>query len=190
MQLRDILQVMLKISVHKWHWKWHNKNYSHISHSVESPSMVDSQWNIWHWGSKWNLHTVCWDGVGCQWGTSSVYFGITYVCFIPSRLPVFAVEPQYRHQDFSYLSKLSFEGHIKNLYWLSCECLPFEVFFSCLCDVTYANMLVTTQWPLKCAAHPASLVWVCVVWWPESLMELSTLWRWSWVHFVRTMQNT
>ena len=84
-------------------------------HSVESPSMVDPQWNIWYWGSKWNLHTVCWDAVGCEWGTTSVYFGITYVCFIPSRLPVSAVEPQHRHQDFLFLSKVSFEGHIQNL---------------------------------------------------------------------------
>ena len=54
------------------------------------------------------------------------------------------------------------------------------VFFSCLCDgllgVTYANMLVTTQWPLKRAAHLTSLVWVCVVWLPEILMEISALW--------------
>ena len=71
-------------------------------HSVESPSMVDPQWNIWYWGSKWNLHTVCWSAVGCEWGTTSVYFGITYVCFIPSRLPVFAVEPQYLLQYFFY----------------------------------------------------------------------------------------
>ena len=72
-------------------------------------------WNIWHWGSKWNLHTVCWDAVGCKWGTTSVYFGITYVCFIPSGLPVFGVEPQYRHQDFIFLWKVSFEGHIQKL---------------------------------------------------------------------------
>ena len=45
-------------------------------HSVESPSMVDPQWNVWHWGSRWNLHTVCWSAVGCEWGTTSVYFGI------------------------------------------------------------------------------------------------------------------
>ena len=71
-----------------------------VSHSVEYPSMVDPQLNIWYWGSKWNLHTVCWNAVGCEWGTTSVYFGITYVCFIPSRLPVFAVEPQYLLQYF------------------------------------------------------------------------------------------
>ena len=161
-------------------------------HSVESPSTVDPQWDMWYWGSKWNLHTVCWSAVG----TTSVYFGITYVCFIPSRLPVFAVEPQYLLQDFLFLSKVSFEGHIQNLQkvscwfkiWmgfvgpkLSCERLPFEVFFSCLCDghlgIAYANLLATTQWPLERAAHLISLVWVCVLWLPESLMDLSALWH-------------
>ena len=89
-------------------------------HSVESPSMVDPQWNIWYWGSKWNWHTVCLSAVGCEWGTTSVYFGITYVCFIPSRLPVFAVEPQYLLQYFLFLSKVSFELHIQNLQKISC----------------------------------------------------------------------
>ena len=36
-------------------------------------------------------------------------------------------------------------------------------------------MLVTTQWPLERAAHLTSLVWVCVLWLPESLMDLSAL---------------
>ena len=91
-----------------------------LYHSVESPSMVDPQWVIWYWWSKWNLHTVCWRAVGCEWGTTSVYFGITHVCFVPSRLPVFAVEPQYLLQDFLVLSKASFEGHIQNLQKISC----------------------------------------------------------------------
>ena len=82
-------------------------------HSVESPSIVDPQWDICYWGSKWNLHTVCWSAVGCEWGTTSVYFGITYVCFIP-------VAPQYLLQDFLFLSKVSFEGHIQNLQNISC----------------------------------------------------------------------
>ena len=89
-------------------------------HSVESPSMVDPQWNIWYWGSKWNLHTVCWSVVGCEWGTTFVYLGITYVCFIPSRLPVFAVEPQYLLQYFLFLPKVSFELHIQNRQKISC----------------------------------------------------------------------
>ena len=89
-------------------------------HSVESPSMVDPQWNIWYWGSKLNLHTVCWSEVGCEWGTTSVYFGITYFCFIPGRLPVFAAEPQYLLQYFLFLSKVSFELHIQNLQKISC----------------------------------------------------------------------
>ena len=166
-------------------------------HSVESPSMVDPQWDIWYWGSKWNLHTVCWSAVGCEWGTTSVYFGITYVCFIPSRLPVFAVEPQYLFQDFFYFCQkyhlkdtykifkkfhvgLKFEWGLYHQYWLSCERLAFGVFLSCLFDglfgIAYANMLATTQWPLERAANLTSLVWVCVLWLPESLMGLSALW--------------
>ena len=38
-------------------------------------------------------------------------------------------------------------------HWLSWERLPFEVFFSCpfdvLLGVTYSNMLLATQWPIK-----------------------------------------
>ena len=110
----------------KWHWSNQaialvQMNYNRrIWVSVESPSMVDPQWDIWYWGSKWNLHTVCWSAVGCEWGTTSVYFGITYVCFVPSRLPVFAVDPQYLLQDLLFLSKVSFEGHIQNLQKISC----------------------------------------------------------------------
>ena len=37
-------------------------------------------------------------------------------------------------------------------------------------------MLATTQWPLERAANLTSLVWVCVLWLPESLMGLSALW--------------
>ena len=37
-------------------------------------------------------------------------------------------------------------------------------------------MLATTQWPLERAVHLTSLVWVCVLWLPESLMDLSALW--------------
>ena len=61
--------------------------------------------------------------------------------------------------------------------------LPLVDFLSllfCLCDghlgIAYANMLATTPWPLERAAHLTSLVWVCVLWLPESLMDLSALW--------------
>ena len=150
--------------------------------------MVDPLWDIWYWGSKWNLRTVCWSAVGCEWGTTSVYFGITCVCFVPSRLPVFAVEPQYLLQDFlkdtykifkKFHVGLKFEWGFKDQYWLNCERLAFEVFLSCLFDgplgIAYANMLATTQWPLERAVHLTSLVWVCVLWLPESLMDLSAL---------------
>ena len=112
------------ILVHPYHYPLRNivnrQTGASSTHNVESPSTVDPQWDIWYWGSKWNLHTVNWSAVGCEWGTTSVYFGITYVCFIPSRLPVFAVEPQYLLQDFLFLSKVSFEGHIQNLQKISC----------------------------------------------------------------------
>ena len=66
-------------------------------------------------------------------------------------------------------------------YWLNCERLAFEVFLSCLFDgplgIAYANILATTQWPLERAVHLTSLVWVCVLWLPESLMDLSALWQ-------------
>ena len=34
--------------------------HTHIA--LNSPRMVDTHWNIWYLGSKWNLHTVCWGG--------------------------------------------------------------------------------------------------------------------------------
>ena len=62
--------------------------------SIETPSTVDPQWNVLYWGSK------CWGAAGCEWATTSIYFWITYVCFILSRLPVFTVEFQYQNGDF------------------------------------------------------------------------------------------
>ena len=119
--IRVVLNRSVYTDANHWYkWNSDQSQRSWLVHSVESPSMVDPQWDIWYWGSKWNLHTVCWSAVGCQWGTTSVYFGITYVWFIPSRLPVFAVEPQYLLQDFLFLSKVSFEGHIQNLQEISC----------------------------------------------------------------------
>ena len=50
--------------------------------------------------------------------------------------------------------------------------------------IAYANMLATTQWPLERAAHLTSLVWVCVLWLPESLMDLSALCLSSLSHLV------
>ena len=90
-------------------------------HSIETPSMVEPQWNILYWGSKWIFHAVCWSAVGCEGRTTSVYFGITYVCFIPSGLPVFDVEFQYQHRCVSFLCKFSFERDTQNLQKNSCR---------------------------------------------------------------------
>ena len=93
-------------------------------------------------------------------------------------LNIFYFRQKY-HLNYTYriLKKfhvgLKFEWGLEDQYWLSCERLPFEVFFSCLCEglpgIAYANMLVTTQWPLKRAGHLTSLVWVCVLWLPWKL---------------------
>ena len=159
------------------------------------PPVVDPQWNKLDWGSKWICLTVCWSAVDSEWGTTSVYFWITYVCFLPSGLPAFAAEPHYQHRFYLFLSKVSFEENTPNLkknhvglkhewgfkgkYWLNWELLPFEVFFNSLFDVllgvTYANLLVATRWQLKSAPHPTSLAWVCVVWRSERSLGLSAL---------------
>ena len=86
------------------------------THSVETPSTVDPQWNILYWGYKWNLHTVCCGTIGREWGTTSIYFGITCVCFILIRLPVFIVEPQYQHREFFICVKsIIWRTHTKSL---------------------------------------------------------------------------
>ena len=98
--------------------------------------------------------------------SSSTYFNVIYFC-------------QKYHLNYTYKIfktfhvSLKFEWGLKDQYWLSCERLPFEVFFSYLCEglpgIAYANMLVTTQWPLERAGHLTSLVGVCVLWLPWKL---------------------
>ena len=177
-----------------------------LPHSIESPNMVDPQWHtcIWYWGSKWNLHTVCWGAVGYEWSGAQPLFTLGLLMFALSLVDFLSLllSPSIDIKTFYFCQKY----HLKNTYkifkkfhaglkfewglwdpcWLSCERLPYEVFFSCLCDgllgATYANILVTTQWPLKRAAHLTSFVWVCVVWRPISFMELSALclvWRYG-----------
>ena len=85
----------------------------------------------------------------------STYFKIFYFC-----------QKYHLKETYKIFKKfhvgLKFEWGLQDQYWLSCERLPVEVVFSCLCDgllrITYANMLVTTQWPLKRAAHLTSIV--------------------------------
>ena len=137
--------------------------------SVETPSKVDPQWNILYWGSGWILITACLVAVGCEWGTTSVYFGIIYVCFVPRILPVFTVGPKCQHRFFLFMSKISFEGHKQILQNIPCRFKTWMGFvgqiliklktsfirgflqlsFDALLGVTYANMLVATQRPLK-----------------------------------------
>ena len=72
-------------------------------------------------GGPSEFSSVCWDAVGCEWGATSVYFGITYVWFVPCRLPVIAVESQYQYQIVLFLSKVSFKGHTQNFQNNACR---------------------------------------------------------------------
>ena len=103
----------------------------------------------------------------------STYFKIFYFC------QKYHLKDTYKIFKKNHVG-LKFEWGLEDQYWLSCERLAFEVFLSCLFDgplgIAYANMLATTQWPLERAVHLTSLVWVCVLWLPESLMDLSALW--------------
>ena len=82
------------------------------THSVETPSLVDPQWNILYWRSKWTFHTFCLGAVGCEWRTTSVYFGVAlfalwlvnflFLLWAPSTNICFC---------FSFFPKAPFEGH-------------------------------------------------------------------------------
>ena len=67
-----------------------------------------------YWGSKWIFITVCWGAVGCEWGAASVYFGITYVWFVPSRFPVFDVKPQYQYHFCIFVESIIWRTHTKS----------------------------------------------------------------------------
>ena len=156
-----------------------------VIHSIETPNMVGPQWNILYWRSKWIFQAVCWDAVGCEWGTTSIYFGITYVWCFPSRLFVFAVGPQCQHLYFCqeyhlkgtykifeknpcrFKTWMGYVGQIFNKlgtssFWCF-RLLPFGVLFG----VTNANMLVVIQWPLKHAPHLTLLPGLWMVWGSE-----------------------
>ena len=57
------------------------------------------------WGYRRNFHIVCWDAVGCGFGTTSFNFGITYVCLITRILHVFAAGALYQHWYFHLCQK-------------------------------------------------------------------------------------
>ena len=61
-----------------------------------------------------NLHTVCWGVVGCEWGETSAYFGITYVKLSLEYFLSFPLDPR-TNIDFLFMSKTSFEGLKQNL---------------------------------------------------------------------------
>ena len=68
-------------------------------HSVESRNMVDPQWNIWFLKVQVKFaHSL----LKCGWLWVGHHLCLLWDCFIPSRLPVFDVEPQYLLQYFLF----------------------------------------------------------------------------------------
>ena len=67
-----------------------------------------------NWVSRFIFHTVWWSEVGCEWGTTFVYFGITNVCLIPGLLP----GPQCQHRIVYWCQKC----HSKNTSKISPKC--------------------------------------------------------------------
>ena len=69
---------------------------------------------------------------------------------------------------------------VRHLGWVRNSCYCIEVLphvFDVLLGVTYANMLMATQWPMKRAPHLTVFARLCVVWRSESSLELSALWH-------------
>ena len=124
----------------------------------------------WRW--NWNPQIYCIEAhpllrCGCLWvGATSVYFSINYVFVILRILLVFAVGSQCQH-DFSIIWRTQTVFKNSLLVWILNGVvgqilikLETSFIWSFLqlslwypLGVTYANMLVTTQLPLKRAPH-------------------------------------
>ena len=96
-------------------------------HSVESPSMVDPPWNYGIEGPSESCTQSAEVRLAVS-GGQPIYFGITYVSFIPSRLPIFAVEPQYQHRYFFIFVKYII-WRTQNLQKISCW---FKIWVGCV----------------------------------------------------------
>ena len=110
--------------------------------------------------------------VACEWGTTSVYYGIIYT-FCHCRWV------QVPDSIFLFMPKISFEGHKQTLQKIPCRFKTWMGFvgqiliklktslirgflqlpFDALLGVTCANMLLATQWPLKRTPHVPGFVW-------------------------------
>ena len=96
----------------------------------------------------------------------STYFNIFYFC-------------QKYHLNYTckifkkFHVGLKFEWGLWDQYWLSCERLPFEVFFSCLCEGVGELLMQTCWWPLSdhWSVQPPHITCpgLCFIWLPWKL---------------------
>ena len=126
----------------------------------------------------------------CEWGTSSVSFGITYACFIPRILPFFAMGLWYQHRFFMF--RISFEGHKQSL-WRNPRSFKSWLGFAEQIQIKLGTSFIQgfLQLPFWCPLGSnlckqnggqsvtteacTSLARVCVVWRSESSLGLSAL---------------
>ena len=116
-----------------------------------------------------------------------VYFGITFICFIPRIPPVFATKLQYQHRFFIYI-KISREGH--KIFKKTCKLKTWVGFVGqILCWTNFIRgFLQLTPWYPHwsnlckrvgdCSVTTeacTSLSRVCAVWKSGSSLELSAL---------------
>ena len=155
--------------------------------------MVDTQWNILYWGSRWIFHATCWGGVGCEWGKTYVYLGLpmfalSLYCFLylpwaPSTNIDFCIDVKNiiwrtKHTIFEkFHVVLEPEWPLWDKCWLSWKHLQFEVFFRCRWPLSDQWSVHPTFWwysvTTEACTSPAK---VCVVWRSGSWLELSVLW--------------
>ena len=109
--------------------------------------MVDPQWYMLYWGSRCILHTACWGGVGCEWGTISVYFGITYICFILEYSLSFVCSPSTNIDFFIYVKNIIWSAQTKSsLAQIMAWCLMVPSHFLNQCWLEITSRFSRGQW--------------------------------------------
>ena len=100
--------VKTQITLYSWYIIMKYRHVRRPPYSVENPSTVDPQWNILYWGSKWNLHTVCWGAVGCEWGTTTEATATRFI--LPPRDLFYCRQFYFHHWVLCYCREIYFNA--------------------------------------------------------------------------------